>query len=452
MASIDIDGGIPINKDIKLKNLSGPISIKIVVPQAQFLKDYPRAPIFILLGDEHFNDENLCDETVPDICRVNSIEFLELLCTLLKSNETDDITTYEKIDFYIEGGDMHRKKKMLNPNIKQPMVSLWDLMIKCNNSMDYPSLNYDKIRNIRWQSGDIRSWGLKPYPIQKKIDEQKEFYNKQTFKMQSTQPQYYSIFNFLNKLLENKKVSKFDKFSDEDYFRIMFKSLVVSVKEQNLYFDRTTLKTTLDDLSAKYIDDETSLINFELMQIKSDDKKTFILNKCKEYINYTLDTFSGKYKIDKSLLFDNITNIHKEITDLCSDDNISNSNSKDLRFESIYKKKSHAEMLFQFLLETEAMSSDLYTFVRSFKRMIIENPYNSYSIINICYFGDLHISHMFHFLTKILGLNNYKSILNINSIKIVGTNKVNRCLDLKDVKIPSLTQLLNLIRIKRYAR
>jgi hypothetical protein len=467
-----ISSGLPISNEIRLSHLSGPVSIKIVVPHQEFLEKYPRAPLFILLGDLHFSDKNLCDETVPNTCRVYRIEFLELLCKLLQIHTREFGTKiYEKIDFYIEGGDIHRTKTVhKGPDKNQPMPMLWNLMIECNNSIGSPiKTPYNRIENVRWQSGDIRSWGLKPFPIQTKIDEmrrigrEKGFFNKQTLQLQYVEPKYCNIYEFLKKLLDETPNPLREKHSDNTYFSLMIMSLSAAVKRNNLCFDRTAPKITVDELYTEYIDNDTSMINYEIKQIHTHYDTVFIRNKCKEYITYCVNKMINSLTEfpNKSIVFIMAINIHKNLTDTCSDDAFSDANVKnltidglvaDLRIKHLYEYKKHLHLLKSVLLDTESISTDLYTLVRSFKRMIVQDPYNSYSIINICYFGNAHITEMHHFLTNILGPKCYETVLNIEYETKNDKDLANRCLEFTDTVIkqmPSIAQLLNNMRTTR---
>lgn len=91
----------------------------------------------------------------------------------------------------------------------------------------------------------------------------------------------------------------------------------------------------------------------------------------------------------------------------------------------------------------------MFTFAKSFTRMVESTGIDP--IINICYYGRLHINNMIYFLTQILS---YQQIFYVDELKDkpddqINTHEVNRCLDLSNIDKVSLAQILNSIRQKK---
>jgi hypothetical protein len=106
--------------DKQINKISGPVSMHVLTPTKTDL------PLFILFGDIHANDANMCKGDESDgVYKIYDVNFLKLFDTLT--------TPDEPIDFYVEGGDLHSKmydKPPSNEN-NYPMEKLWDLYVEC---------------------------------------------------------------------------------------------------------------------------------------------------------------------------------------------------------------------------------------------------------------------------------------------------------------------------------
>ena len=84
-----------------------------------------------------------------------------------------------------------------------------------------------------------------------------------------------------------------------------------------------------------------------------------------------------------------------------------------------------------YILNIGTIKFDMFTFAKSFTRMLNPTPDSQPPIINICYFGNLHVQNMTHFITNILGYSQVfeKKTFDVSQPDTMASNKVNRCLD-----------------------
>lgn len=188
-----IINGTPVDK------ISGPISMYILTPKKNEL--FKNLPVYMLFGDHHTSTENTCDFKDPNTYNIYDINFLSLLNSVA--------TSKEPIDFYIEGGDLHKFKLKSPYSKKNPMHKLWNLYIECYNNRRVlqPLAKYehktpcDKIDNIRWHSGDLRYFSDKK--LQMKCNMEKFLDSLQFEKGLDTYKFIEAVYNF-KKLQHNK--------------------------------------------------------------------------------------------------------------------------------------------------------------------------------------------------------------------------------------------------------
>ena len=110
-----------------------------------------------------------------------------------------------------------------------------------------------------------------------------------------------------------------------------------------------------------------------------------------------------------------------------------------------------------FILNIETIKLDMFTFAKSFTRMLDSTPGIQPPIINMCYFGVLHVENMTHFITKILNSDSdsddtaYNIVLQngiVEANRAPPTEKANRCLDFRKSIHTPLNQLLGPLRIQ----
>ena len=188
--------GLRISKEHIISKLSGPVSIVILQPNydSAYFKQYKKAPLFILFGDIHDNDANLCTPSKGAI-RIHDINFLKMMCSILNSNEV--------IDFCTEGGDLTNETIIHNPT-REPMYAFHNLVRYCN-TLNETYDDYKKIQKIRWHHTDIRFWTLDT-PELKEIT-------------QGRPRNYYNMFEFLLIRVEGNKLY-IDNPTPDIFFRV----------------------------------------------------------------------------------------------------------------------------------------------------------------------------------------------------------------------------------------
>ena len=112
-----IINGTEVNK------ISGPVSMYILTPKKN--KVFPNLPAFMLFGDIHRSNDNMCKDKSEGTLDVYSLDFLSLLNTMA--------TTEEPVDFYIEGGDIHNYPEREYIERKYPLDKFWNLYLECPN-------------------------------------------------------------------------------------------------------------------------------------------------------------------------------------------------------------------------------------------------------------------------------------------------------------------------------
>jgi len=416
-----------LTSDKSIDKLSGPVGIKILSPSGEYLKKYPLAPLFILYSDRHLNVTNLCEDA-PPMCHIHRPEFLKLFCDLLQGNE--------KIDFYVEGGDIHYTNKITES--KEPLVLVWNLFTNCNRNKTSPEEKQigllNKISNVRWQSGDIRSWNSYPAEIKQRLDTTKQ----------------YDMYNFIQRIKIPDRIIKEER---QPYFIFTFKTQVKAIKASGFKFDKK-IPIEVQELYNEYVIDQNSLINYQLSEIQIENYKTYIQIRFKSYISFVVKKFSAVFpEIALPDLIKIIKSIYGKLYDLCNldDKELDAVKYDDERFIELYNKYNDIMLLANFLLKTQALLPDLYTLARTFKRMA-NNPGDGHSIINMCYFGDMHMTNMASFLTNILGAGNYNNELEINIDLNKSKSEITRCLDFTSTNNTPLSDILSMMRKYRQGK
>jgi hypothetical protein len=363
---------LTINKKI-VRKLSGPISMYLLFPTNEYSTIYSNAPIFILFGDKHNADEGFCKDGDLTSYKVFDPNFLQLLSDSIE-NKNIEFKQNRLIDFYLEGGEIH--KFGITEYLQQsPMKQLWSLFTKCYNNRyettqdlkEEDKANCIKMKNIRWQSGDIRFF--------------KEEWDKFTFA---------NMFQSIeNDPFEGVGPPKDLRINMEEY---TFKSrLKVEVSKAGKNIDNIKNFTCdAKHVYEEYVLNDKSLIFKQLNKIPNKDKEV-IQEKFNEYIN----DFMSIYEKDDLKEYGVIANDFKSLltTEL-------NSKESEDSLDKIYDYYTNG-MLAKFIKFIEMRRSvmlDLYTLARSYKRMLLDTYPKP--IINICYFGDIHIVNIYNFLIK----------------------------------------------------
>lgn len=176
-----IDKGLILSGNV-IKHISGPVSMYILKPDIDFHKKF-KAPIFVLFGDNHNSNANLCTDCRCELndekscCyEVFSDKFLKII---------DDVAKDPKypIDFSIEGGlsDLNflgnisknwknklelTKNKAITKNYPLPLLRERILPCYARNFKEKDPEYYGKTcptTNIRWHLADPRQVNVAGY-------------------------------------------------------------------------------------------------------------------------------------------------------------------------------------------------------------------------------------------------------------------------------------------------
>jgi hypothetical protein len=409
---------MPIKINEKTINkISGPVSMYILYPIAEYLKFNPFAPIFILFGDEHHSNERYCayeEEYKDSNYKIFDINFLQLLSNAVDGK--DEIKENNLVDFYVEGGDMHLMDIIKSKN-NHPIEEIWELFTKCYSNermgrypLDENKENCNMIKNIRWQSGDIR------------------FFQKES--------KICDLCDYLLKFI--KKVENKDDIYEKVKFIIYIRYYFLRIK----YKCRKELQDTKikpDEIYDEYVINTNSLIYKQLIKIKSGNEDEDILNReniekeFKEYINFVYkEHFDGN---EENL--EKIKYIHKNFIDLFKHKPYSNGELEIInKLYKCYNEKDLNKYI-DFLMMRGSMKADLYTLARNYKIMAYKKSIDKNAqstiprpLINICYFGNLHIEHMNYFLKLNKKYLNVSKVVFDKTDDLKSADEKNRCLDL----------------------
>ena len=384
---------------IPVNNLSGPVSMYIHIPNDNYLKEFPYAPILILFGDIHNDNTNYCN---PVTNKIFDTEFLELISKLVgaKEEETED----GKVDFYVEGGEIHKILDSEEDKEEFPMKKLWNLFKKCyTNTRMKGREEYNPtctpIKNIRWQSGDIR------------------FFKKEEEKFDP------SIFlNDISKEIQERmdKNEKENKKEDPDYTRrlsLITKRILYKQFNNIIVNDDYRFPIKTFDVIKEYI--TNSLINKQLNKIKSymgDDVYSKLLIKFRTYIismmKQSMARFTLMTNIVENEIFGKLTSITNNLKNIFNCEPFSKEEGAELEIMKTYMDSNLHSAYYLYFLDMKTVMLDLYTMARIYKTMIKsmrihpskrsheKNTDAVHPLIAMCYFGNFHIENIKTFLSN----------------------------------------------------
>ena len=430
--------GFYINDSEKINKLSGPSGMGLLVPdiKSDYFHAYLNAPVFILFSDVHFSAANLCTVDVPNKHHIYKIEFLQMLSNILIENEV--------IDFYTEGTDFtDRVIPLIEQDKNEPMLVLFNLVIQCNRFKRENTPEYNSIKKIQWHHGDIRFWtpDISPQYEDVKTDISKKkckFYNMKEFLLEKIEMNsYYGYYH-----------------KSDAIFQYLFLAYANEIKSRDFILDKY-IAVDPEEIYIRLIESKFSLINYQISKIQDKSSQTFLKEKFKLYITYIYNqNFTDAKKsitdLTPKIFNKEIRTIHSHIVWLF---NISQTTTM-VEDQQKYSIKIHTSPYYpiykKFIFLFECIKLDMFTFAKSFTRMVESKGIDP--IINICYYGRIHINNMIYFLTNILS---YQQIFYRDGLEgqqqydEINTHNVNRCLDLSNINKVSLAQILNIIRQKK---
>ena len=349
--------------------------------------------------------------------------FLELLSKSVEDTEKKKNNT---VDFYLEGGELHKTPRSFDIT---PMGNFWGWFNICyKNSRKEETKEAKKpdtcsyyAKNIRWQSGDIRFFQKfnEPHILQ------------------------FFLYNFVNKL------SYYPP--DYNYFYHMCHHEIINVNDK-CKSDLLRTRINPSGVYDQFIYQNGSLIKKQLDKIKNVNLKVNLIERFRIQIYYVHDFYIKEY-IEK---IENVHNIFRKLLITSSNPQEEKENIDD--FWTVINTGDLA--LYQRALSTiNSTAADLYLIARSYKVMdnlkYIKDPTLARPLINVVYFGDFHIRNIDKFLKeKYDGKADYNSLYAIGSINtykdfVNNTTHIpgNRCLELK--KHVSLDNLLLRLKDRR---
>ena len=421
----------------KINKISGPVSMYILKPSKLKQKEFPNLPLIILFGDIHLGNEYMCTEEHDvkgenDTFKIYDVNFLKLF--------NDCVDDGEKIDFYVEGGDLHAAVRAKNQN-DYPLVNLKNLFSECYinprstvNTMSGKQLadyqhtkdHCNLIPKIRWQSGDIRFF-YDPESKNKKFGA--------------------TIERLLKKITCN--------FTDKDLTGEDLKKVLTSLNKNpssHEITDITTPEEKLDNLQylitqlqsiggiepievSKELENIV-LVSDGLIQKEMDKMPDSTRNKLKKYIyeyfSYTYtNTVTNKLEYMK-LIIEFQRNFIKLVLGYLINETI---DSDSLAYFN--RNKKLILKYYVFIIQKYGIITEIFTLCRILKYL----TYEEVPIINIIYYGDLHIQNIYYFLTRISGLYDCELSIGRKEYPDASTKKTsyNRCIEiLSDINIGNL--------------
>jgi hypothetical protein len=432
---------MPLTFGEKVVNkISGPVSMHILKPTNN-QKEFPNLPLIILFGDAHSNTENMCDkESKDNTFEIYDVNFLKLF------NDCVDAT--DKIDFYVEGGDLHAAVRPENPN-KYPLVMLKNLFSECyinprstvNTSSGKQLAPYQDskdgcklIPKIRWQSGDIRFF-FDPESKNKKFGATLERLLKKIISnftdKELTKEGLTHVLSSLNKNPSSPEIQ--DITSPEE-------------KLDNLGYLFTQLTSITgpgcEDVTEelkKIILPSDGLINKEMEKMPELTRKK-LQDYILEYFRYTyMNTCTNQLK-HMSKIIDFQANFINLVSGCL--------NNQDITDSLAYFNTNKALIIkyYLFVIQKYGIITEIFTLSRILKYL----TYEERPIINIIYYGDLHIQNIYYFLTRISGL--YNGVLSINRKEYSDVSKVksshSRCIEIPHEQNIVMADLIKEVRRK----
>ena len=355
----------------RVNKISGPVSMYILTPKKNDI--FPNLPVYMLFGDIHLSNENMCEDKSPETLDVYSLDFLSLLNTLS--------TPEEPIDFYVEGGDIHNREEKIKTERKYPLDKFWNLYIECYKRKKIALYPYDekqceKIPNVRWQSGDARSFYLNP-------------------KYKKLGCHMYSLLQTVN----------FDEY-DYDYNSLLV-SLIRLRQDENYDYDYCIKKIVSEKMFSfeDIIFSQDGLIYKQLNKIQDKSQKSELIKYIKLYCDYLTKRMKTEFRSYMKIFEETEDVLIRVIKSYYKDPQELDRKA----FKYIKENWDNVQKYYVFLQSKYSLILDVYTICRSFKYLDSKDPK---PIMNILYTGQYHTENIMFFLDKITGLYDVEIVSN----------------------------------------
>jgi hypothetical protein len=427
-----------INYDKHVQKISGPVSMYILTPVKN--KIFPKLPVFMLFGDRHGQNDNMCDEKIPNAYTIYSTRFLKMINSLG--------STEEPIDFYVEGGDFHNQTKTKPYSENYPLIQTKNMYLQCysNKRSDRRSIaqyQHDTdctvIPNIRWQSGDTRLF-TKPTEKQKNLNDNLWMLLTvivKNFSKGITEKDIHTLIHSFNE-----SPSRSDIFKET-----LDKGLnghILNLLEELKIVKGISLEETLPVMYRR-IFSSSSMVRKQLNKLFPEQQlamEGFIKEYCIKEYNYLVKTYEPYIKDFEGIQ----NNLVRLVIEYVETGGIVNMDC----LVYLQSKWRLINKYYIFVSSTCNMLIELYTVFRSFK--YFSSKTECRPILNLVYYGEQHIQNMIYFLHNISELYNvdeiykynpqwfYKVTKDTDGVEdLIRVNGVNRCIEiLKYINLPQI--------------
>ena len=431
----------------EIHKFSGPTSFTLLRPNIDMFKKYKKKninlPIVMLFGDIHFSKKNTCDDCEDeneDCSRIFDEDFLYMI---------DDLSTFGKIDFYIEeyfDNDEIKKtevlsyKKYVEMKHKHSISFIKDLTVKVLPCLHEKKSNIYSIfcpaKRVNFHSIDIRkSYSTTEYFILyfilhiKKIlvftnaDETIPKFKQILDYCLTNNIKYDFYLELLHDILDNKSldpfffntkkfhhsshlVEDFEKISKllpspynefsywirnmNEYIKFIYDSVSNENISKNLFYMKSFIKIFNNILNILKL--QKNYIS-KLQNILSDD----VIIK-EELAKEVDDIFSGQLREYRIFYENELKMLKKQLKEVCE---------KYLQQFLNYKLKIHWKRI---LMSTANIFMDSFYVLR-----LIKESFDNKPVFSVGYFGHSHSYFIKYFLINILKL--YQNTISINHQK-----------------------------------
>jgi len=372
-----------------VERISGPVNVHILKPTMDFhLRT--GAPIFVLFGDRHFSETNMCENCVCDshtCCYpIFSPDFLKLIDQMASEEYPIDFNVETPLTIYNVTFPNAQEQKFLvkDVDVSRPPIDKLAYIIKPCNRINKGTEFYAThcpTKNIRWQLIDPRHVHNHNYKYTTST-----FIDALRVLLKSLKKNNVNMVNTIKSIL-----NRFPILKNQTYLNSLF--------------------TITDEKYYDSIDRQTSVVFKQISKMSEADQRQWDI-WCREYYKYVYAT--SITDTQDALVF--LTRLVNCIVDYYS------RGDEETLIEFVKYSNKHPNKrskLTKILLVVNTINVDLYLLTRAFKKPVGSNR----PLLSFGYFGNFHTKNIIHFLTNIMG--QYEFVYAQPE-----TQKGNRCLEI----------------------
>ena len=427
----EFKSGIVLNDKI-ISGISGPVSLIILKPTIEFYKEY-QAPIFILFGDVHDSDDNICEECVcndSNCCyNIYSETFLQLLDNIgsdpkfpVDFNIESSINIHTKKSLKEKDKDMLLKLRIEAEKLGYPLDILRDKFYSCYSKITKEEnfefyKKYCPTENIRWQLADSRF----SYYDEFLTNEEGTEYMTYKYDFGYFMDQMYILIKYLaRKKIEEKKI----------------KLLITNLYKFRRYFN--TFKFILSENFFEHIkSNEDNFVIFKqirkMEEYKAKQWEIWFNDYYKYFYNKYVESHDKELKEeleaeDAMEYFISLSKLEKTLVDLIE------------YLPKFYKKECTLLDIINFCKPLREDFSYLTSIIENLNTPLLDLYYLSRTfkppkgsaipLISIAYFGVNHINNIAYFLQNIMG--HYEKVYIKNKKHTDNGDRFVRCLTIDE--------------------